>query len=498
MSKLQQDRELLLDELIDLCKQGQAENEPEDEQAFLRHFLPIRVHYRILEPDVQLIIGDKGAGKTQVFRALSYARGREALTRLAALHGRNAVDLKRAAWQIGFASSGQEFPPGTVLRLFASKRQPVDLQSFWLALLIRVLCQANEVRFTELPAPLQAPMRGLSPQIDSWYALLDAHLGALFAVLDATDRRLQEEDRYLFIIYDDLDRVSPGDWKTLQTVLQGLVQFWAASGRRYKRLRPKLFLRRDLYERAALFGPDIAKIAAHRVELLWDTREFYGVLFKRILNSTGELAGFLGSSLPRAESSQELGKIPLLDSELPFAPAVEKLFGKYMGPDARKGFTFRWVPNHLKDGHRRIYPRPLLRLVEAAAELEKRDGKAHHMGQLIHHTSLRGALDKVSEYRVQELTQEEFPWLNRIQATLFHASFVVPAERRVVLKSLNIPWGEAEDRPPSTEPSDILEYLVKLGIFQTRLDGRIDVGDLYLRGLHLKRKGGVARPKEKG
>ncbi len=43
-----------------------------------------------------------------------------------------------------------------------------------------------------------------------------------------------------------------------------------------------------------------------------------------------------------------------------------------------------------------------------------------------------------------------------------------------------------------------LDYLVELGIFTNRRDGRIDAGDLYLRGLHLKRKGGVARPKKVG
>ncbi len=42
------DRETLLDDLVGLCKQGQAENEPEEESLFLKHFLPIRTHYRIL------------------------------------------------------------------------------------------------------------------------------------------------------------------------------------------------------------------------------------------------------------------------------------------------------------------------------------------------------------------------------------------------------------------------------------------------------------------
>src|SRR5262249_14587989 len=105
MKRRKPEPEALLDELIELCKQSQAQNAPEAESLFLTNFLPIRVHYRILEPDVNLIIGDKGAGKTQVFRALAYPRGRTALTALAAEHGRNPIDLCRASWQVGFTSS---------------------------------------------------------------------------------------------------------------------------------------------------------------------------------------------------------------------------------------------------------------------------------------------------------------------------------------------------------------------------------------------------------
>ena len=121
--KRKQEPEMLLDELIELCKQGQADNEPEDESSFLKNFLPIRTHYRILEPDGNLIIGDKGSGKTQVFRALSYPHGRTALTALAARHGRNPIDLSRASWQIGFASSEKDFHPGAS---FASSPAPAS------------------------------------------------------------------------------------------------------------------------------------------------------------------------------------------------------------------------------------------------------------------------------------------------------------------------------------------------------------------------------------
>jgi len=171
------------------------------------------------------------------------------------------------------------------------------------------------------------------------------------------------------------------------------------------------------------------------------------------------------------------------------------MFGEYMGPDPRQGLTLRWIPNHLKDGHGRIYPRPLLRLLEDAAEIELRDRKAKGTANLIHHTAIRGALDKVSEFRVEELAVEEFPWIEAIRKNFEGRNLLVPSDRRDFLKALTIEWDSEKVCPPDTTPDSLLDYLVELGIFTNRRDGRIDAGDLYLRGLHLKRKGGVARPK---
>ena len=48
-------------------------------------------------------------------------------------------------------------------------------------------------------------------------------------------------------------------------------------------------------------------------------------------------------------------------------------------------------------------------------------------------------------------------------------------------------------RPPAERPERLVDYLVELGIFRKHSDDRIDVPDLYLFGLNLRRKGGVLR-----
>ena len=62
-----QQRQALLQNLIDLCHKGQAESESEDPETFLKTFVPIRAHFRVLDPDVRLIIGIKVLGRRIYF-----------------------------------------------------------------------------------------------------------------------------------------------------------------------------------------------------------------------------------------------------------------------------------------------------------------------------------------------------------------------------------------------------------------------------------------------
>ena len=75
-------------------------------------------------------------------------------------------------------------------------------------------------------------------------------------------------------------------------------------------------------------------------------------------------------------------------------------------------------------------------------------------------------------------------------------------ERRYAEKDLARDWdkdwggqsGQSETiQPPVDKPSELVDYLVEIGVFRLRPEGRIDVPDLFLNGLGMTRKGGVAR-----
>jgi hypothetical protein len=496
MKKKVENSDVLLADMKKACGSGLEESEPDNEPEFMKSFMPIRRHLRILDSQVRLIVGDKGAGKSHLFKALRFPGTRKLLVNMATKKGYDVHPFDRTDWLVGFEASGQNFPASGVIDDFVRKSNPDSnsILAFWMTLLVDVLRRGDVLENKGITREIEGLLR--SQDITKLLSIVqkDGNLAVLFAAIDQCDKKLSDEGRDVIITYDELDRLSPTDWDIMRRVLGGLIQFWAIYFKRWRHIGCKIFLRRDLYEHAQIQGPDLAKIAWSPVDLFWNTGEIYALLFKRLANSSQNLRKYLSPKLDFNRDSKLGWMLDETSEEDDFASAVELLVGKYMGPDRRKGLAVRWIPNHLKDGHGRVFPRPFLRLFAGAVQSEEHDRLAEEP-HILHYTAVRGALDRVSEYRLEELAKEEFPWIKKLQAHLKADPFFVPCMRNVALKALKPDWAEMKSAAPATEPNTLLEYLTEIGIFTVRTsDARIDVGDLYLKGLGLKRKGGVARP----
>lgn len=230
--------------------QGIAEHrdDPTDGHA-LRMFMPTARFDAALAPDVFLVTGDRGAGKTELFRALASA-------------GRDLLDHKRRA-VVGFGlRRGHYDMPGVDALTEALRGADLGrLRAFWLALLARALR-------TELP-DLSGDLPTLLSQKDP-SKLIQAgqtHAVPLMTALDALDARLQLAGETLSVLYDDLDQILP-IWDQLMAPLRGLFALWQTCSRTWRRLRPKIFLRKDLFESDLLAFPDGAKFFAARMVTL--------------------------------------------------------------------------------------------------------------------------------------------------------------------------------------------------------------------------------------
>lgn len=450
------------------------EQEPEERLPF---FLPTAPFRNALAPDIYLVLGERGAGKTMLFRVLSD-------------EGPGVFDgpALGASASVGFGRRRGDYSVPTVedIARALAEADETRLRVFWLGLLGRRLNAELSGISQELRAALAGPA-----DTDSWFPVVTARIGELSAALDAFDGRLAERAEWRFVLYDDLDLVV-STWQGLFAPLRGLFALWLERCRQWRRLRPKIFLRIDLFRSELLAFPDGAKFfAAHKVDLLWTPTQLYALLVKRMINQDRSaeyrawLAGTLESHLEFVDLPQ-LGRTPIRgDGFAP--PLMEALVGKYMGANPRKGLSHEWVSNHLADANGQRSPRSWVRMFAFAAEEARRLGDTDRP---LTPACFSAAEVKVSGLRLQELADED-PWILALKDELQGAS--VPMELEELLDRLGRAHFPSGSRSPPWRGGFLVAHLRARGLLEQRPDGRINVPEIYRHGLGLLRRGGVRR-----
>ena len=495
-------KQILLESIVNIAPgSGTAEQESDDDDKFLKNFLPIPDYRHVLDPNILLVLGGRGAGKTELFRLLAIPTGRESL--VASLGVKSLPDLAQTTWIAGFGRTRkkeQRFPiPETVEKEMANATN-ISWRSFWIGLVIRVLLQQEKFKFevflhdriVRINPDLIRLLKEELSRLSMWKSMVDDHLEELNAVLDELDNQLTKSDDWLFVTYDELDLLV-ASYTALAMPIRELLALWLDRSRRWDRIRPKIFLRVDLFRDNFLSFSDASKLKAHQTKLEWKHSWLYQLLVKRLANSSNEMQEYLQEiSGLIGESKTELGLTASLSEEL-FEKIIERMIGKYMGANAKKGITYRWIPNHLQDAGGRIAPRSFLKLFSLAAQ--QRMDNISSITQntvLLQPSDLQGALMKTSEDRIQEL-QEEYPWLESLKTSL--VDLTAPIQKDILLERVAAThWISAKQQPPVSTPEGILQYLLQLGIVESRFDGRINMPEIYLYGFGVKRKGGVQRP----
>jgi hypothetical protein len=160
-----------------------------------------------------------------------------------------------------------------------------------------------------------------------------------------------------------------------------------------------------------------------------------------------------------------------------------------MGAGARKGYTYRWIPNHIQDAQNRVVPRSILVLLGGAAEEALRSPLTSGV-HLLRPQDLVKALADTSAARAEEVI-EEYKLVNRLEHL---RGCRVPLERVEVIERVRKPHG-GEAGVLSADGDAVVDELQRLGVLALRPDGRIDVPDIYRFGFGILRKGGAARPR---
>ena len=456
-----------------------------------RWFLPLEAHRHALRMEALVVRGGRGAGKSALFGFLRQVQRHPEL----AVHASVGADI---AWCDGFDNT-QDHPSLEVVGEF--DRNAVDddeRRFFWFAWLCVRLAVASG---TALPPAVQRALCGsaapaaLAPAVtrdpQRLAATGRAHLVELSGWLDALERGRTQP---IVVTYDRLDRIGSSS-ATRQHMATTLLAMWLSLADRYRRVRPKIFLREDLFQASLSKFPDASKLMGRSVVLDWRVEDLYRVLIKHMANVSDGLKDWIEASargIPLSPGGR-LGWLPppTLPPEGPASQKhfVDHLAGEWMGSGPKKGRTVHWIPNRLQDAHARAVPRSILGLVRNAAQLALDRGPKGQYLRLLHPEELAGALEATSKARCAEL-EEEFPVVNRLES--LRGQIVMLPRRRAVAALAQVP--RAGDDGHGDDGERVLQTLIDLGVMSERQDGRIDIPDIYRYHFGILRKGGVKRP----
>ena len=188
-----------------------------------------------------------------------------------------------------------------------------------------------------------------------------------------TDKQLQEQGSKKLILFDALDRAAD-DWGSLRRLLKGLLQV-LLEFRSSRAIRLKAFVRPDMLEDAEVSAfPDGSKVISSKVKLDWPKIELFSLLWHYLGNEPEQGGLFRQFCQERflEEWTQHSSGVWLIPDKMRTIETLQRdifheLDGPYMGSDARRGFPYTWLPNHLADGYDKTSPRSFLAALHSAA-----------------------------------------------------------------------------------------------------------------------------------
>lgn len=479
------DRTSLLDDLQRL----RSDADQLDANHLLERFLPLPAHERALSRDVMVVRGERGAGKSMLFKTLGALR--EAGQPVASLFGR--ADDADVHWVEGFSEGGTSHPHTEVVARFVATATPEQTRVMWMGHLVGCL-NRDAFGSTRPPEIFVRLWQGQINELTNWVAEADRALPQLTTWLDAVHSEFLISNREVTVLYDHLDKIGTTAPNVRERATASLLALWLSLSNRYRAMRAKIFVREDLFEASLSHSVDASKLRSRSIALSWDVASLYRLLIRQMAAQSLRLREWIGDTVNRIplDEHSPLGWFPpdpLRETGRPSQAAfVEHLAGKQMGKGVKKGFVYRWIPDRLQDARGAIVPRSMINLIAYAAEHARHDPKAGYM-RLLHPQELQAALEQTSLQRVDELAEEHMVVyrLNHLRER------IVPIDHSDLVKRLSNP--SQKDDGFEDNGSAVADELARIGVLREREGKRWDVPDIYRYGYGIKRKGGVARPR---
>lgn len=481
------DRTALLEDLQSL----RSDADQLDPQHLLERFLLLPAHERALSRDVMVVRGERGAGKSMLFKTLGALR--DAAQPVTELFNRE-VDDADVQWVEGFSERCTAHPSTEVVARFVKQASPEQTRVMWMGHLIGCLSRDAGLRTPPPPELFAKPWKEHINELSDWVAAADNTLPQLTTWLDTVHAQLLTSGVEVTVLYDHLDKIGTTSPEIRERATASLLALWLSLSNRYQSLRAKIFVREDLFEASLSRSADASKLRSRSIALSWDVTSLYRLLIRQMAAQSPRLRQWLGETsngVPLDERAPFgwFPPDPLRPKGRPSQAAfIEHLAGKQMGKGVKKGSVVGWIPDRLQDARGAIVPRSMINLIAYAAEHARHAPKAGY-SRLLHPQELQAALEQTSRQRVDELA-EEYVVVYRLEHL---RDRIVPIEHAELVKRLS--KASHKDDGFSDNGSAVADELARIGVLRPRENKRWDVPDVYRYGYGIKRKGGVARPR---
>jgi hypothetical protein len=267
----------------------------------------------------------------------------------------------------------------------------------------------------------------------------------LFEIANAV---LKETEYQIWIVLDRLDVAFATSPELERNALRALFRVYQDL-RGYEKIRPKIFIRNDIWRQITGGGFREASHIIRSVDLRWTPNTLMNLVIRRILRNEaliGELNLDANAILGDSKLQEEL---------------FYRIFPQQVDIGLKKRPSFDWILSRTRDGSGENVPRELIHLLTEAKRIQLQrinTGQGNLEGdRLFENTVLREALPEVSRVRLERTLYAEYPdvkpWLERLERERTEHTTQTLAEI----------WALDE-----SEAASRAERLVEIGFFERR------------------------------
>lgn len=264
----------------------------------------------------------------------------------------------------------------------------------------------------------------------------------------AANEALEEADYRMWLVLDRLDVAFADSDEVEGNALRALFMVYADL-REFERIDIKIFLRTDIWRRITQEGMREASHIEDQVAISWDPQSLLNLVVKRLLRNEA------------IRQFYDVVDTDILSSVDGQKDLFYRIFPEQVEAGSRKSTTFDWMLGRTRDGSGNTAPRELIHLLSALRDEQLRMLEVGHGEpageQLFDRAAFKAALPEVSRVRLEQTLLAEYPALR---------PYVERLERRKSQQSIETLaeiW-ECDREQART----IADQLVEVGFFERR------------------------------